>query len=174
MTELWDVYDENRQKTGRLQQRGLPMVAEDYHLVVMVWLFDSSGRVLLTRRHPDKPWGGYWECTGGAVLAGEDSYKGALREAAEEIGVDLREGPAGKLVKSYRRRADAPGKYSGFYDVYRFVRDISLSELSLQAEEVTAAKWVTRTEYEKMCVRGEVVPTLDDPFAPEDVCPDRK
>ncbi len=174
MTEFWDIYDENRQKTGRLQQRGLPMAAEDYHLVVMVWLFDSSGRVLLTRRHSQKPWGGYWECTGGAVIAGEDTYAGALREAAEEIGVDLRQGPPGELVKSYRRKADAPDKYSGFCDVYRFVRDIPLSELTLQAEEVTAAKWVTQSEYEARCANGEVVPTLDNAFALGDVCPDKK
>lgn len=164
MAEFWDVYNENRQKTGRLHQRGLPMAPEDYHLTVMVWLFDSQGRVLLTRRHPDKPWGDWWECTGGAVTAGEDSYTGALREVAEEIGVDLKEGPAGKLVKSYRRTANQPGKYSSFYDVYLFVRDIPAEKLILQPEEVTDAKWVTRQEYEAMLAGGRIVPTLDNAY----------
>lgn len=30
-----------------------------------------------------------WECVGGSVIKGEDSLQGALREAKEEVGVDL-------------------------------------------------------------------------------------
>lgn len=30
-----------------------------------------------------------WECVGGSVVKGEDSLQGAIREAKEEVGVDL-------------------------------------------------------------------------------------
>ena len=30
-----------------------------------------------------------WECVGGSVVKGEDSLLGAIREAKEEVGVDL-------------------------------------------------------------------------------------
>ena len=32
MVELWDVYNEQGNKTGRLHERGKPMKAGDYHL----------------------------------------------------------------------------------------------------------------------------------------------
>lgn len=89
MAEYWDVYDENRLPTGRLHQRGIPLAAGDYHLVVRGWILDDQGYLLLSRRDPAKPFGGYWECTGGSVTAGEDSFAGVRREIAEEVGIDV-------------------------------------------------------------------------------------
>ncbi len=61
--EFWDIYDKNRNRTGRLQQRGLPMPPDDYHLSVMVWIFDPDGRVLGRQREatvpPENPWPGF-------------------------------------------------------------------------------------------------------------------
>ena len=164
MAELWDVYDENRQQTGRFQERGKFMPPEDYHLAVMLWIFDSNDRVLMTRRHLSKLLGGLWECTGGAVTAGEDTYQGALREAAEEIGVDLTKGEPGALMRQDHWRAKNEKDYSTFQDVYLFIRDIPLEEMTLQPEEVIGAKWVDRAEYEAMRQRGEAVPTRYDAY----------
>lgn len=66
MVEYWDVYDINRNKTGRLHERGLELEAGEYHLVVDIWIVSSSEKILLTKRHPDKLWGSYWEFTGGS------------------------------------------------------------------------------------------------------------
>ena len=30
-----------------------------------------------------------WKCVGGSVVKGEDSLLGAIREAKEEVGIDL-------------------------------------------------------------------------------------
>lgn len=53
--ELWDVYDEKRNLTGRLHRRGDPLPEGDYHLVVQVWMRNSRGEYLLTKRTPNKP-----------------------------------------------------------------------------------------------------------------------
>ncbi len=164
MPEFWDIYDENRRKTGRLQQRGVPMSPDDYHLVVEIWLMNPRGEVLLTKRHPDKHYGGLWECTGGSVLAGEESLAAALREVREETGVDLSQGAPGVLLASPTVRRDEPGKYSAHYDVYLFRRDVPLSALVLQPEEVVDAKWVSRAEYERMKAAGEVISIQAEPF----------
>ena len=101
MPEYWDIYDKDRRKTGRFQERGKPPASpEDYHLVVEIWLRNSKGEVLLTKRHPEKHYGGLWECTGGSVLAGEESLAAAMREVKEEIGVDLTHGNPGVLLAS--------------------------------------------------------------------------
>lgn len=152
MTELWDVYNEKRIKTGKTHLRGVPLSAGEFHLVVQIWMVNSCGEVLLTRRHPEKTYGNLWECTGGSVLSGEDSLTGALREVREEVGIALRREDA-QLLKSERRK-------QSFYDIWLFHKDFSITEVQLQPEEVTAAKWVTRAIYEDMARQGQIVPIM--------------
>ncbi|QAT49434.1 NUDIX domain-containing protein [Caproiciproducens sp. NJN-50] len=150
MPELCDVYDKDRNKTGRVWPRGVPMRPDDFRLVVYAWSLGPDGRVLMTKRHPGKVWGGCWECTGGGAQAGETSLQAVLRELREEIGV------------SYSER-DASLLHSGldgntWIDVWLFRENPALNSLCLQPREVTQARWVSRTEYEGMCRRGIVVP----------------
>jgi 8-oxo-dGTP diphosphatase len=69
--ELWDIYDKNRQKTGKIHERGKPISEGDYHLVVQVWIRNSKGEYLISKRHPNKPHPNLWECPGGSVLKDE-------------------------------------------------------------------------------------------------------
>lgn len=166
MPEYWDIYDKDRRKTGRFQERGKPPASpEDYHLVVEIWLRNSKGEVLLTKRHPEKHYGGLWECTGGSVLAGEESLAAAMREVKEEIGVDLTHGNPGVLLASLSIRREVPGQYSAHYDVYLFERDIPLESLTFQPEEVADAKWVTEETLRQMEEAGELAPFKAQPFA---------
>lgn len=166
MPEYWDIYDKDRRKTGRFQERGKPPASpEDYHLVVEIWLRNSKGEVLLTKRHPEKHYGGLWECTGGSVLAGEESLAAAMREVKEEIGVDLTHGNPGVLLASLSIRREVPGQYSAHYDVYLFERDIPLEALTLQPEEVADAKWVTEEALRQMEEAGELAPFKAQLFA---------
>ena len=89
MTELNDVYDKNRKKTGRVHRRGTAWRFGEYGLVVCVWIYDGKGRLLLTKRDPAKSFGDTWENTGGAVRAGEDSLQAIVREVYEETGLTV-------------------------------------------------------------------------------------
>ncbi len=151
MPEMIDIYDSHRNRTGRICERGTPMGEDEFRLVVYAWLLNPKNEVLLTRRHPSKAWGGYWECTAGHVQAGESSLDGALRELQEEVGVtvDRRDGA---LIK---KEKDG----SVFIDFWLFHSDVSAESLVLQPEEVTDAKWTGRSEYETMCREGLLVPS---------------
>ena len=89
MTEYWDVYDGDRNPTGRTHRRGDPMADGDFHIVVHVWMKNNCGEYLLTRRDFSKGFPGMWESTGGSALAGDDSLSAAIREVKEETGLDL-------------------------------------------------------------------------------------
>ena len=52
--EYWDVYDVHRRPLGKLHLRGKPMPHEEYHLIVFVWVVNSAGQLLLTKRSPEK------------------------------------------------------------------------------------------------------------------------
>ncbi|MED3873600.1 NUDIX hydrolase [Lysinibacillus capsici] len=152
--EVWDLYDKNRQKTNKRHVRGTKLAAEDYHIVVHVWIRNNRGEFLLTKRHPNKHYPHLWECPGGSIVTGESSLDGAIREVEEEIGISLLR-TNGQLVKSERRDC-----FNDFYDVWLFEQSFEISDIKLQEEEVTAVQWVTKLELENMLHANNVVPTL--------------
>ena len=156
MTELWDVYDENRVKTGRLHRRGEELGAGEWHLIVVVWIRRGDGRYLISRRAADKePYPLYWENTGGAALAGDSSLDAALREAKEELGIDL--DPAkGRLMYEHKR-----DKSRAFRDVWLFRQDIDIANVVFQQGETCDAKWASADEILSMIADGTFVPAAD-------------
>ena len=88
--ELWDLYNERRELTGRDHIRGEEVPQGFYHLVVHIWIRNSKGEYLISQRSADRPaYPLMWECVGGSVTKGEDSLTGALRETKEEVGLTL-------------------------------------------------------------------------------------
>lgn len=146
MPELLDLYDKNRKLTGRTHVRGNPIPKGSYYLVADIWTVTPDGHILIDKRHPDKQFGGMWECTGGAVREGEDSLSGAVREIGEELGIEADKSEL-KLIYTCR----LPNK---FVDTYLLIRDVDPEKLSLQKEEVTEAKLVTFSGLEKIIAAG--------------------
>ena len=87
--ELWDLYDRDRTPTGEVHQRGKPVPAGRYHLVVHVVIFNSRGEMLIQQRQPFKEgWPNLWDVTvGGSAVAGDTSRTAAQRETLEELGL---------------------------------------------------------------------------------------
>ena len=67
--ELWDIYDEKKQLTGRTMKRNdWNMKPGDYHLTVLGVVRHTDGRYLITKRVKTKSWApGWWEVSGGGV-----------------------------------------------------------------------------------------------------------
>ena len=77
MTELWDLYTEDREKSGETLVRGQEIPEGRYHLVADAWIVNSKGEYLISQRSASRPtFPLMWECVGGSVLAGEDSLTG--------------------------------------------------------------------------------------------------
>ena len=89
--ELWDARDREGNLLGFDLVRGEPIPEGVWHLVVEIMSVTTDGRVLITKRHPNKEWGGYWEYTGGSAVKGETPIQGALRELREETGIIVSE-----------------------------------------------------------------------------------
>lgn len=157
--ELWDVYDENRNLTGRLHRRGDFLPEGDYHLTVHIWVQDSLGRFLLTKRSPNKGFPNMWEATGGSALAGDDSLTAALREVREETGLILKQ-ENGKCVISYRRE-------DHFTDVWLFRQNFDLADVQLLEGETCDKMQASKGDILHLREDGQLVPFryLDDLFA---------
>lgn len=157
MAEFWDIYDKDRNKTGKLAQRGVDKFKEgEYHIVVTAVILNSKNEILLTQRASFKTFPFMWECNGGSILAGETSLQGILREVKEEVGVEFSEEEAVFLKTLERSCVPAD-----FKDVWVFRKDIDDSEITLPDGEAIAFKWVTIDEFEEMFKLGEIVPSVD-------------
>ena len=145
MKEVWDLYDAKGNKTGYTLVRGRPIPEGCYHLVVSVWIINNRGEYLLST-----PLGVYR----GAVLSGEDSLGGALREVNEELGIILNPKDGKRISRICREQT------RDLYDVWVFYKDVDISDITLQETEVVDVKWVTDEELIKMERKGELHPLL--------------
>ena len=132
MDEYWDIYDANRNFTGRTHRRGDLLSPGDYHMVVHIWTLNSCGEFLITQRAPEKFLPLIWECTAGSALAGEDSLAAALREVREETGISLRP-ENGERIYAIRRE-------DNFCDVWLFRQDVDLADFVPQPGETIDAR----------------------------------
>lgn len=127
--ELWDIYDGDRNLIGGTHRRGQPLPKGYYHLTVHIWIKNSRGEFIITKRAPHKGFPNMWECTGGSALSGDDSLTAALREVKEETGLSLSP-ENGRIIHAYRG-------HDYFCDVWLFEEDHDLSEVVLCEEETT-------------------------------------
>jgi len=166
MGELWDLLDENGNKIGKLHERGTPLAEAYYFLVVAVWIRNSKGEFLITRRAADK--NHLWHTTGGCATAGDDSITAALRETKEEIGIDLNPDKAAFFKRTIRKRLEDDGLY--FQDVWLFREDVDIAKIVLQPEEICDVMWASVEEIRQMIAEGRFVnpqewyPQLDEFF----------
>ncbi|MBT2684152.1 bifunctional NUDIX hydrolase family protein/GNAT family N-acetyltransferase [Bacillus sp. ISL-37] len=150
--ELWNIYDQYRHLTDRIHKRGEEMKAGDYHLVVHVWIINDDGQFLIQKRQPWKiGFPDMWDCSAaGSAVMGDNSEQAAIREAKEELGIDL------DIEKGERLFTV---KFSqGFDDIWLIRQNVALEDLHLQEEEVADAKWASEAEIREMVETGEFIP----------------
>ncbi len=165
--ELWDLYNENRELTGRDHIRGEEVPQGFYHLVVHIWIRNSKGEYLISQRSADRPTCPLmWECVGGSVLKGEDSLTGALRETREEVGLPLSP-EDGKLIYSVVGRVVNGVKFTDILDVWLFEYDGPVSLEQATTREVAQVVWMTKAQIKELFDTGKLVHTLDYFFTTE-------
>lgn len=150
LDELWDVYDKNRNLTGRLHRWGDAMKPGQYHLVVHVWIMNSKGQFLLTKRSSNKGFPNIWESTCGSALAGDDSLAAALREVKEETGLTLDPNKGQRVFTMHRD--------DYFRDVWLFRQDFSLEDVVLQSGETTDKMYADGDTIRDMMLHKRFVP----------------
>lgn len=138
--EYWDIYDRNKNKTGRIMQRNDWCLQDgEYHLTVLGVIRRTDGKFLITRRVMTKSWApGWWEVSGGGVQAGETSLEAVMREVKEETGLDVSKADGGFLFDYHRENPGEGDNY--FVDVYRFDLDFDEADVHIQEEETLEYK----------------------------------
>ena len=149
--ESFDLYDVNRNKTGKTLERGNKVPEGLYRLVVHACIFNSEGKMLIQKRVATKSgWSGMWDISsGGSALAGDTSQQAASRALLEEIGIDYSlEGIRPAMTIYFD---------GGFNDIYTVNMDVDINSLQLQPSEVAEVRWATEEEILEMMKQKEFV-----------------
>ena len=152
--EVWDIYDNKKQKTGRTMMRNDWCLKDDeYHVTVLGVVARKDGKFLITKRVMTKQWApGWWEVSGGAVLAGESPEEAVLREVREETGLEVKAEDREYLFTYHREN---PGKGDNYFvDVFRFVIDFEETDVHPQESETDGFMLATVEEIEAFAKEG--------------------
>ena len=146
--EYNDIYDKQRNLTGRVHLRGTRWEPGEYGLVVCVWVYDGQGKILLTKRAPEKSFPGTWENSGGAAKRGETSRQAIARELYEETGIRASEDEFELIATEQEGNMH--------YDHYCLHRTTPLEQIVLQPGETSDARWATFEEISTLIAQKKI------------------
>lgn len=130
--------------TGQIADRAAVHADGLWHKAVVLFIISPDRqRVLLQKRNQSKKlWPGLWDVgVGGHVDAGEFGYQAIIREATEELGLQLSEHDPLFIGCSTSSQDFGSIKDNHFNEYYVLERDFDPSTLALQVEEVDEARW---------------------------------
>lgn len=149
--EIWDILDNEGNKTGRTMIKGEEKIPEGfYHLGADVWIKNSENKILIQKRSPQKrleP--NVWAMTGGSVIKGETSIETIERETFEELGIKINVKEAKTLTRFKTGNV--------WIDTFFLKQDIDLDKVIMQEEEVCDVKWATYEEIEEIYQQGQFI-----------------
>lgn len=125
-----------------------------YHKPAWTWAYNSKGEILVQKRAMQKKhFPGLWDMPcAGHVVAGESTKIGAIREAKEEIGIDVSEDEMQFMFEYIQEDAWEIGQ------VFFFKLDKEIEEMTLQEEEVEEVKWLNFEAFKELLYSDKWVP----------------
>ncbi len=132
--------------------------------VVFVTGADGDARVMLQKRSAWSHEGGTWSCAGGALDEGETPYAGAMREAAEEIG----------MVPEHRVLGECVFSPASDWSYTTIVAEVAVSFGDSMNFETDAVEWVRLAEVGRRPLHAGFAaawPTIHDMITAEDLTP---
>lgn len=148
MEEKFDVLNEYGEFTGEVATRDECHKKGLWHRAVYAFIIDNKGNILLQKRSKNKKlWPNMWDVTvGGHVDSGEFGRQALIREVKEELGIELDDSDIKYLVgsTSINKKGDIINKH--YNECYLITKDISISEIKIQKEEVSEVKYFSKDE----------------------------
>lgn len=114
----------------------------------------KDGKLLVVRRAKDDFLGGMYELPGGSVDEGERIEDGAVRELAEETGLEVTKFK--KLFEGF----DYQKQNGVWVRLYNFLAEYPGGEVKLDPAEHDDYKWITKSEIESLPNTKEQTETI--------------
>lgn len=166
MEEYVDILDEiTGEKTGEVITKKEAHKTGKWHSAVHIWIIsEDKKRVLLQKRCPDKNlFPNMWDISvGGHVSTGEETLISAKRELSEELGLnpDNYEFEYVDVIKE--KFVDGDIVSNEFVTIYKIINDVNINSIKLQKEEVSEARWFTKSELNALRDESKVIPHIEE------------
>ncbi len=155
--EKFDIIDKDGNKTGESIPRDKVHREGLWHKSVHVWIINDKNELLLQKRSPEKDsHPNEWDIsTAGHIHSGETPINTAIREAKEELGIDVKENELEKLCTLKNQSVQRDGKFinNELVDVYLVRKNLDLNKLTLQPEEVSEVKLIQYKNLQRIIAR---------------------
>lgn len=148
MKEYFDVLTPTGEYANRIESREECHNKGFWHKAVALFIINSNNQVLLQKRSANKKlWPNLWDISaGGHVLAGEFGFQAIIREIKEELGVDIDKNDITFIGSAISENIKKDIINRHFNEYYIVNKDIDISKLTLQKEEVSDVKWFEKED----------------------------
>lgn len=146
--ELIQIVDENGNFTGQIIDKEEAHDKNLLHNEVAAFIINDKEQVLLQKRSANKKlWPNLWDVTvGGHVDSGEFGRQALIREIKEELGIDVNEDEIKYMLGSTSKNISGNIINNHYNECYIILKDIDISKVVLQKEEVSEVKYFPKDE----------------------------
>ena len=153
--EFLDIVDEQGNLTGKILDKNLAHDRNLLHNEIGIFILNSKDELLIQKRAATKRYHpNIWGLCAGHVDAHEDLTDACVREAKEELGIDIDPKDI-KIFDTVIKNRDSNSHVT--YGYYIFL-DYDLSDFTIQEEELSELKWIPFKEYKQMVLNND--PTI--------------
>lgn len=154
--EYLQLFDENKKMINEKIDRELKktLTGNKYFMIILLFIENDKGEFLLQKTSKIKD--SLVATTGGHVEFGDDGLKTTIKEANEELGINL--------LPSELNCVDTITCCNCYIEVYYTNKPINIDELKLQQEEVESVKWYTVDEINKLTYENKLRKGNIEPF----------
>ena len=165
MEEYVDILDETGKETGEIITKKEAHKTGKWHRAVHIWIISEDKKcILLQKRCPDKNlFPNMWDISvGGHVSSGEETLVAAKRELSEELGLDPDSYKFEYVDVIKEKFIDGDIVSNEFDTIYKIISDVKIDSITLQKEEVSEARWFTKSELNALRDELKVIPHIEE------------
>ena len=144
MKEMWQLYDFNENPI-EVVDRNNPKVWDKgmFHMGADIWMINDDKKILVQKRSKYKKLEpNVWAMTGGSVIYGETPTQTIVREAKEELGIDLNPNRLQFMTEFKTQNV--------WVKTFILKQNIDISQMIFSEDEVADAKWLTWNEIDDL------------------------
>lgn len=139
--ELLQLFDENKNMLNEgIERDKKKEVPQGKYFMIILLFIENNNKFLIQKTSANRE--SIYATTGGHVTFGDDALKTVIKEAKEELGLDLKESEI-KEIETVK------GKY-GYVSIYYCNKEIDIDKLTIQEEEVESLHWMSVDEINEL------------------------
>ena len=144
MKEMWQLYDFNENPI-EVVDRNNPKVWDKgmFHMGADIWMINDDKKILVQKRSKYKKLEpNVWAMTGGSVIYGETPTQTIVREAKEELGIDL--------IPEELKQITEFKTQNVWVKTFIANHNYDIAQMKFCEDEVADAKWLTWNEIDDL------------------------